>query len=201
MKLYYAPKSRSLRAFWILEEAGRPYEKERVDFRAGKQSSPEYHRINPMEKVPALTDGEAMVAESAALVAYVAERCPEANLAPPLGDPKRGRYLQWLVFHANIEAAFVQKIANVQISSTQAGWGDFDRVFNVIDETLAAGGPWILGEKFSAADVMIGGDLYFGSEGLKLVTLKPASAAYVQRCIARPAFKRAWTLNQNETGA
>ncbi len=201
MKVYYAPKTRSLRAFWILEEAGAPYEKELVDFANGKQSSPEYHRINPMEKVPALTDDETMVAESAAIVAYVAERCPEANLAPPIGDPRRGRYLQWLVFHANIEAAIVQKVANVKIPSSQAGWGDFDRVFDVIDETLAAGGPWILGERFSAADVMIGGDLYFASDGFKLVTLKPASAAYVQRCIARPAYKRAWALNQNQTGA
>lgn len=196
MKLYYAPKTRSLRAFWILEEAGRPYEKELVDFRAGKQSTPEYHRINPMEKVPALTDGEATVAESAAICAYVAERCPEAGLAPPIGDPRRGRYLQWLFFHANIEAAFVQKVANVQIAPATAGWGDFDRVFNVVDEVLASGGPWILGERFSAADVMVGGDLYFGSEGFKIVTLKPASAAYVQRCTARPAFKRAWAQNQ-----
>lgn len=198
MTLYCAPRTRSLRAFWILEEAGRPYEKQEVDFRTGKQSAPEYHRINPMEKVPALTDGEAMVAESAAIVAYVAERCPEANLAPPLGDSKRGRYLQWLVFHANIEAAIVQKVAKVQIPSTQAGWGDFDRVFDVIEETLAAGGPWILGERFSASDVMVGGDLYFASEGLKIVTLKPASAAYVQRCTSRPAFKRAWALNQKQ---
>jgi glutathione S-transferase len=199
MKLYYAPKTRSMRAFWILEEAGRPYETELVDFRGGRHSTPEYHRINPMEKVPALTDGEAAVAESAAICAYVAERCPEAGLAPPVGDAKRGRYLQWLFFHANVEAAFVQKFANVQIPSSQAGWGDFDRVFDVIDETLAAGGPWMLGERFSAADVMIGGDLYLGSEGFKLVTLKPASAAYLARCKERPAFKRAQVLNQ--TGA
>jgi glutathione S-transferase len=187
-----------MRAFWILEEAGKPYEKELVDFRSGKQSSPAYHKINPMEKVPALTDGEVAVAESAAICAYVAERCPEAGLAPPIGDPKRGRYLQWLVFHANIEAAFVQKFANVQIPAATAGWGDFDRVFNVLEEALTPG-PWILGDRFSAADVMVGGDLFFGSEGLKIVQLKPASAAYVARCKERPAFQRAQVLNQ--TGA
>ena len=122
MKLYYAPKTRSLRAFWILEEAGRPYEKELVDYRAGKQSTPECHRINPMEKVPALTDGEAAIAESAAICAYVAERCPQANLAPAIGDPKRGRYLHWSFFRANIEAAFAQKIATVRSPPSQAGW-------------------------------------------------------------------------------
>ncbi|MBM3547300.1 MAG: glutathione S-transferase family protein [Alphaproteobacteria bacterium] len=199
MKLYFAPRTRSLRAFWILEEAGQPYEKEQVDFRAGKQSTPAYHAINPMEKVPALTDGEAAVAEVAAICAYVAERYPEAGLAPPPGDPKRGRYLQWLFFHASIEAAFVQKVAKFEMSPADAGLGDFDRVFNAVEETLAQGGPWILGERFSAADVMIGGDLYFGSEGLKILSLTPASAAYVARCKDRPAFQRARVLNQ--TGA
>lgn len=199
MKLYWAPRTRSMRALWILEEAGRPYERELVDFRAGYQSTPAYHAINPMEKVPALTDGEAAVAESAAICAYIAERCPEAGLAPTLGDPKRGRYLQWLFFHASIEAAFVQKVAKFEMAPATAGWGDFDRVFNVVDEAITQGGPWILGERFSAADVMIGGDLYFGSEGLRIVQLKPASAAYVARCKERPAFKRAQVLNQ--TGA
>ncbi len=103
------------------------------------------------------------------------------------------------VFHASIEAAFVQKAANVQMAPATAGWGDFDRVFNVIEEALASGGPWILGERFSVADVMVGGDLYFGSEGLRIVQLKPAGAAYVARCKERPAFKRAQVLNQ--TGA
>jgi glutathione S-transferase len=194
MKLYWVPRTRSMRALWILEEAGRPYEKELVDFRAGQQSTPAYRRINPMEKVPALTDGEAMVAEVAAICAYVAERVPEAGLAPPLGDPLRGRYLQWLFFHASIEAAFVAKVAKVQMPPAQAGWGSFARVFDVIDEALTPG-PWILGERFTAADVLIGGDLYFGSAGLKIVSLKPASAAYLARCLERPAFKRAHALN------
>src|SRR5689334_4676967 len=102
-----------MRAFWILEESGRSYEKQLIDIRAGKQSTPEFHRVNPMEKVPALSDGEAMVAESAAICAYVAERVPEAGLAPPLGDPLRGRYWHWLFFASNIEAAFTQKVAKV----------------------------------------------------------------------------------------
>ena len=196
MKLYWAPRTRSLRAFWILEEAGKPYEKELIDIRSGKQSTPAYHRINPMEKVPAITDDDATVAESAAICAYVADRYPETGLAPPISDPLRGRYLQWLFFAAaNIEAAFTQKFAKVEIPSSQAGWGDFDRVFNVIDEAVTPG-PWILGERFSAADVMIGGDLFFGSTLLKIVQPKPASAAYIERCIQRPAFKRAQALNE-----
>ena len=198
MKLYWAPRTRSMRALWILEEAGRSYEKELVDFRGGQHTTAEYHRINPMEKVPALVDGEAMLAETAAICAYVAERVPEAGLASPSGDPKCGRYLQWLFFHATMEAAVVQKLANVQMPPAQAGWGDFDRVYNVVDEALSEG-PWLLGERFTAADVLIGGDLYFASAGLKIVSLKPASAAYLARCLERPAFKRAWAINTGDS--
>lgn len=195
MKLYWAPQTRSMRALWMMEEAGRPYERILIDIRSGKQSTPEYHAINPMEKVPALSDGEAKLAESAAICAYVADQCPEAGLAPTIGDPVRGRYLHWLFFAAaNIEAAFTEKMQKLQIPSTQAGWGSFDRVMNVIDEAVTPG-PWLLGENFSAADVMIGSDLFYGSQLLKVATLKPASAAYVQRCMERPAFKRAAALN------
>src|SRR6516225_6145346 len=98
MKLYWAPQSRAFRALWMLEEAGCPYERVLVDIRKGEQSAPAFRAVNPMMKVPALTDGAAAVAESAAICAYVAERVPEARLAPPLGDPGRGRYLHWLFF-------------------------------------------------------------------------------------------------------
>jgi glutathione S-transferase len=197
MKLYWAPRTRSMRALWVLEEAACPYEKEQVDFRGGQHKTPAYHRINPMEKVPALVDGEAMLAETGAICAYVAERAPEAGLAPPSGDPTRGRYLQWLFFHATMEAAVVQKVADVRMPPAQAGWGDFDRVYGVVDEAVSAG-PWILGQRFTAADVLIGGDLYFASGGLKIVSLKPASAAYLARCLERPAFKRAWAINMGD---
>ncbi len=204
MKLYWCPQTRSMRALWMMEEAGVPYERVLIDIRAGKQSTPEYHAINPMEKVPALSDGEAKLAECAAICAYVAERCPEAKLAPPLGDPRRGRYLHWLFFAAaNIEAAYTEKFGNLQIPSQQAGWGSFDRVFDVIDEAVTPG-PWLLGDQFTAADVMIGSDLFYATTLLKLLAPKPASAAYIKRCMERPAFKRAVELNagpQNAAGA
>src|SRR5262249_26073303 len=90
MKLYWTPQSRAFRALWLMEEAGRPYERVRIDIRKGEQAAASFRAVNPMMKVPALTDGEASVAESAAICAYVAERVPEARLAPPLGDPLRG---------------------------------------------------------------------------------------------------------------
>jgi glutathione S-transferase len=87
MKLYWAPRTRSLRALWVLEEAGVPYERVKLDLTAGDQKSPEFRAVNPMAKVPALTDGPVSVAESGAICAYVAEAAPQAGLAPPLGDP------------------------------------------------------------------------------------------------------------------
>jgi glutathione S-transferase len=191
IKLYWAPRTRSLRALWVLEEAGAPYERLRLDLAAGEQKSAEFRAINPMAKVPALADGPLAMAESGAICAYVAEAYPDAGLAPPQGDPSRGRYLQWLFFSPGcIEAAFLAKFANVSITSESAGFGEFDRVFDVLEAAVQPG-PWLLGEKFTAADVMIGLDLHFGIDIFKLVPTRPALRAYVDRCLARPALQRA----------
>ena len=191
MKLYWAPQTRAFRAVWMLEEAGRPYERVLIDIRNGAQSTPAFQVVNPMMKVPALADGAAMVAESAAICTYVAERVPEANLAPPPGDPSRGRYLHWLFFAAAcIEPAFTQKFLKFEMNPSQAGWSSFERVIDVLAEALRPR-PWILGERFSAADVMLGSDLNFGMNLLKIVEPRPEFTAYVARCAARPAFQRA----------
>jgi glutathione S-transferase len=191
MKLYWAPRTRSLRALWVLEEAGAPYERVRLDLMAGEQKTPDFRAINPMAKVPALTDGPVAVAESGAICAYVAEVYPNAGLAPPLGDPARGRYLQWLFFSPGcVEPAFLTKSANIEVQPQMASFGDFDRVFDVLEAAVAKG-PWLLGERFSAADVMIGLDLHFGIDIFKLVPTRPVLRAYVDRCLARPALQRA----------
>jgi glutathione S-transferase len=191
MKLYWAPRTRSLRALWVLEEAGVSYERVRLDLSAGDQKSAEFRAINPMAKVPALTDGPLAVAESGAICAYLAEAHPEAGLAPPVGDPARGRYLRWLFFSPGcVEQAFLAKFGNVQLRPESAGFGDFDRVFDVVEAAVATG-PWLLGDKFSAADVMISSDVHFGIDIFKLVPSRPALRAYVDRCLAREAFQRA----------
>ena len=194
MKLYWCPQTRSFRGLWLMEEAGRPYERVLVDIKKGDQNKPAFRAVNPMGKVPALSDGEAKVAESAALCAYVAERCPEAKLAPPVGDPARGRYLHWLFFAAGcIEPAYTQKFTNLALAESTAGWGSFDRVVGVLEQVVQPG-PWILGERFSAADIMIGADLHFGMTLLKILPQRPAFLAYVGRCSERPAFKRAMAI-------
>src|SRR6185312_7973901 len=80
MQLYCAPRTRSFTALWLMEETGLPYQRVLTDISAGAQKTPEYLAINPMGKVPALRDGDATLAEAAAICAYVAERCPEAKL-------------------------------------------------------------------------------------------------------------------------
>jgi len=196
MKLYWCPQTRSLRALWMMEEAGRPYERVLVDIRKGGQDTPEFRAINPMGKVPALTDGAARLAESAAICAYVAERCPEAGLAPALGDPARGRYLHWLFFAGGcIEPAYTQKFTGLTLpgGAVSAGWGSFERVADVLEAAVESG-PWLLGERFSAADVMVGNDLYYGLHLLKIIPPRPAFLAYTARCAERSAWKRAQAI-------
>jgi len=174
----------------MLEEVGAPYERTLVDLQNGGQRNPAYHAINPMEKVPALECEGAYVAESGAIIAFLADEFPQAGLAPPLGDVSRGRYLQWLFFSPLIEMAITQKFANVQMPEGTAGWGSFDKVFNVLSEVLSAS-PYMLGERFSAADVVIGSDLHFVINLFKMLEPRPEFTAYLERCHSRPAYFRA----------
>jgi glutathione S-transferase len=191
MKLYWSPRSRSFSALWLMEETGQPYERVLTDITTGAQKTPEYLAINPMGKVPALKDGEAVLGEAAAICAYVAERYPEAKLAPPLGDPKRAKYLQWLFFSPScIEPALIQIFTKIDVPPSTAAWGSATQVFDTLDVALEKG-PWILGDGFSAADIMIGSGLNFAVRLFKMVPPRPSYDAYIARCMARPAFQRA----------
>jgi glutathione S-transferase len=191
MKLYWSPRSRSFTALWLLEETGQPYDRVLTDISTGAQKTPEFLAINPMGKVPALTDGDLAIAESAAICAYVAERFPDAKLAPPLGDPRRGKYLQWLFFGPScIEPALIQIFTKLEVPSSTAAWGNATQVFDVLDKALEKG-PWILGRDFSAADIVIGSGLNFSVRQFKMVPTRPAFDRYIDACMARPAFQRA----------
>src|SRR6202011_164015 len=182
MKLYWSPRSRSFSSLWLMEETGQPYERVLTDISTGAQKTPEFLAVNPMGKVPALQDGEATLAEAAAICAYVAERCPEAKLAPPLGSPLRAKYLYWLFFAPGcIEPAMVQIATKLEMNPVAAGWGESTRVFDVLDAALAKR-PWILGENFSAADIAIGAALNFSVRLFKMVPSRPSFDAYIARC-------------------
>jgi glutathione S-transferase len=177
-----------------MEEIGQPYERVLIDLSKGAQKAPEYLAINPMGKVPALQDGEAALAEVAAICAYVAERYPQAKLAPPPGDPLRAKYLYWLFFGPScVEPAVMQVATKVEMNPVAAGWGDAQRVFDVLDNALKKG-PWILGENFSAADIVIGSGLNFAIRLFKIVPSRPSFDRYIDACAARPAFQRAGAI-------
>ena len=193
VKLYWAPKTRSIRALWMLEETGVAYSRERID-RDRAPQDPAFLAASPIGKIPALTDGAAQLAESGAICAYLAERFPQADLAPVVGDPLRGRYFHWLFFApACIEPAFPEQPVKNGMTARSAEWAEQDRVTGVLERALERG-PWILGDRFSAADVMIGSDLIMGFEQLGVAPAQASLRAYLERCHDRPALQRALAI-------
>ena len=195
--LYFSPFSRSYTARWMLEELGIRYRVATIDIRKGDHKRSEYLLVNPMGKVPALTDGEVLVTESPAICMYLADRYSYGTLAPRIEAPERGTYLRWMVFStAVLEPTLITgpEAADAQTASAR-GWGNHADVMRTLHGALA-NGPWLLGESFSAADVMMGSVLGFAVFN-KRITNEPVIEAYVQRVAARPAQARAaaftWT--------
>jgi glutathione S-transferase len=194
VKLYWSPRSRSFTALWLMEETGQPYERVLTDIRTGAQKTEEYLAINPMGKVPALTDGEVSISESAAICAYIADRFPESGLAPPIGDPRRAKYLQWLFFAPScIEPAIVQIFTKLEIPAASAAWGSATQTFDVLDQALD-NRPWLLGDDFSAADIAIGAGLNYAIRLFKMAPTRPNFDRYLDACATRPAFQTAEAL-------
>jgi glutathione S-transferase len=193
LTLYHALQSRSSIARWMLEEVAEPYDIQLLSLKKGENRAPAYLAINPMGKVPAIRHGDAVVTEVAAICCYLADEFPGARLSIPVGDPRRGAYLKWLFFApgciepAVTERAFPRK--EVAPRST-LGFGDFDTVMDVVAKAAAEAKPWLMGEPFTAADVVIGAQLRYGMM-FKLIPERPEFAAYVARLNARPALKRA----------
>ncbi len=196
MKLFWAPQTRSTRAIWMLEEAGLEYELELIDIHSAYRNDSEAFRAaSPMGKVPALADGEAAMAESAAICLYVADRYAARTLAPAIDSPDRGKFLYWLMYTpAVVEPAMAEKFSGVEPNRGRNGWGDFDSMIAAWEQGLGEQ-AWILGDTFTAADVMLGSSAVF----LRMFEMLPDSpllGAYADRCLARPAYKKALQLNE-----
>src|SRR3569623_3070851 len=137
IKLYWSPRSRSFSTLWLMEESGLPYERVLTDISTGAQKAPDYLEINPMGKVPALSDGDAALGEAAAICAYIADRYPETKLAPAVTAPRRARYLQWLFFSPScIEPAFLQIFTKIEIPPTTEALCCATQVFDVLESAL-----------------------------------------------------------------
>jgi len=189
--LFHNPHSRAAMTRALLEELGADYALRVLDFRKNQQLAPDYTAINPMGKVPAIRHKGTPVTETVAIYIYLADVFPQANLAPALDDPQRGTYLRWLVFYA---ACFEPAISDRAMKRepaprAQSPYADFDTTMNAITSALKPG-PWLLGESFSAADVLWGNALRWLT-GFGMVEATPVIAGYVARVMARPAEQRA----------
>lgn len=195
INLFWCPRTRASRILWLLEELGEPYTVRAIDIRDPEaRKDPDFQLASPMGKVPAIMDqtpsGTVYMADSAAIGLYLADRYPAAGLAPPMDDTRRGRYLYWMTYTTGaIEPAMAEKFGGWEVSPVSCGWGNFDTMIGVLERGLEPG-PWLLGEQFSAADVLVGSSVYF----MKLFGVLPESALlqeYAARCLARPAYARA----------
>ena len=189
---YTNPRSRGRIARWMLEEVGQPYRTELLDY-GTSMKAPAYLALNSMGKVPALRHGDAVVTETAAICAYLADAFPQANLAPPPGDPRRGAYYRWLFFGAGpVEAAVSNKNFGFVVPQEREGtigYGSFDRVMKTLEEAISSK-SYLVGDNLTAADVYCGYALGFGLM-FGTIEKRPAFERYWDRLMARPAFARA----------
>jgi glutathione S-transferase len=187
---YTNPMSRGRIVRWMLEEVGQPYRTEVLDY-ASTMKAPAYRAINPMGKVPAIRHRGALVTEQAAITIYLADLYPTAGLAPKADDPLRGPYLRWLVFYgSSFEPAVVDHALKREPGpAAMSPYGDsYERVIDIVAEQLRTG-PYLLGERFTAADVLWGMALNWTTM-FKVVPERPEFMAYIERTSARPAVAK-----------
>jgi len=194
--LYTNPMSRGRIARWMLEEVGQPYKTEVLDY-ASTMKAPAYLAVNPMGKVPALRHGDAVVTETAAICAYLADAFPQSRLAPPPGDRLRAPYYRWMFFSAGpVEAAVSNKALGFVVPPERErmmGYGNVAQVMNTL-EAAVSGGKYLAGASFTAADLYVGAQIGFG---LMFGTFekRPAFENYWQLISSRPAYRRAKELD------
>lgn len=192
--LHHHPFSRASNVVWMLEEIGIDYELRFVDILKGAHKAPELALLNPMGKLPILVDGDLVVTESAAIGLYLADRYSLGTLAPKPDEPARGTYLRWSFFAPSvIEPGSIAKGSSWAFKPSQAGWGDYEDMLRAMESALA-GGAFLLGDRFSMADIIFGGTIRFMLK-FKMLEAKPAFTAYADRLGARPALQRADARN------
>jgi glutathione S-transferase len=198
LTLYHTAQSRSTRPRWLLEEIGAPYELVRISMKDNEHKAPAYLAVHPHGQLPALVDDGVPLIESAAICLHLADKFPDAKLAPPLGSPERGRYYQWMVYTiGTLEPPVLDVFLNtIQLpeaersaAKAESGRARFAEAAKVISDGLGAK-PYLLGDNFSAADVMIGSTLGWCSF-MGLLDGQKVLSTYVERLMQRPAYQRA----------
>jgi glutathione S-transferase len=192
LTLFHVAPSRSSVTLWMLEELGEPYDLHVMSFKTDDLRTPDYLKINPMGKVPALKHGDAVITEGAAICTYLADAFPQAKLNVPIGDSRRGPYLKWLFFGPScVEPAIADRAfpRAAEAPRRALGYGDHESVMNTLSEGVRVG-PYLMGEQFTAADVVIGSGIRWGMM-FKSIPERPEFVAYAKRLAERPAAKRA----------
>lgn len=196
--LYHHPWSRAATTVWMLEELGEPYELVYLDLQAGEQRGDAHKARNPMQKLPTLVDDGVVVTESAVIGVYLADRYASGRLAPALDDPRRATFLRWCFYPPSvIEPGCMARASKWDFKPGSAGWGRYDDMLATIDGAVEPG-PWLLGEQFSMADVVMGATLLWMT-GFGMLDKTDAIAAYCERLEARPARQRANEINARVT--
>lgn len=191
---YTNPMSRGRIVRWMLEELGRPYRTELLDY-GTTMKAPAYLAINPMGKVPAIVHHGRAVTECAGICAYLAEAFPEAGLAPTADE--RADYYRWLFFAAGpVEQAVTNHAAGFVPTAERGrmfGYGSYDQLVDVLDAVIGAK-PYIAGDRFTAADVYVGSQIGWGTQ-FGTLPKRDAFLDYFGRVSARDAYKRAAELD------
>jgi len=195
--LYFVPQTRATRPRWLLEEMAVPYELVQLDPSKGETKTDAYRKLHPLGHVPALKDGEQVLVESAAICMHLADRFPEKGMAPATGTAERGRYYQWIVYAMTTVEPPLMTIFEARmgrrahppevLAAAEARLRDVAQVV----ETALGDAPFILGERFSAADVVLGAALSWGLR-MKVLEGFPRISAYASRLMDRPAAKVAF---------
>jgi glutathione S-transferase len=190
LTLFHAPKSRSSRFLWLLEEVGADYKVVYTNIsRQDGSGGADPANPHPYKKVPALVHDGALVTESAAIALYLTDLHPKSGIGPQVGDPLRGPYLSWLAYYAGV----IEPVINFQVVGLASHEG-LARTFRGRAELDAhllatlAKGPYLLGEKFSAADVLV---VSLGQFMRELLPSGEVIDSYMKRCASRPALQRA----------
>ena len=199
--LYYAPQSRAGGVRILLEELGVPYTLHTINIKAGEQLQPAYLAVNPMGKVPAIRHNGVIVTEQVTICIYLADAFANAGLAPPIGDKLRGPKLRWLVFYGTcVEPAAVDRAMKREPGGrAMSPYGDFDTVIGTIVAQPRTG-PWLLGERYTAADTLWGTALGWMTK-FGIIPGGPEIDAYLARFQARPAVQAAQAKEAAEAGS
>jgi len=192
---FHSPNTRSSGARILLEELGAPHELRAVNMKAGEQRKPAFLAVNPMGKVPAVLHRGELVTEQVAIFLYLADLFPQAGLTPARDDRLRGPYLRWMAYYgSSFEPAVVDRALKREPGPlNMVPYGDYDTMLKTLTDQLAKG-PYLLGDRVTAADVLWGTALAW-TVHFKIVPELPVIMDYVKRMTARPAFGRVKALD------